>query len=128
MAPRIAKWSAVLAMVMFSVAVADARPGNADDKAHPSDSPSAWFDGPAELPRAYVRSSLADTQAPGKTWKVKSGDDFQSVLDRAGCGDTVALEAGAIFAGSAFKPNAASRLTCHAIPRSALLQVTLDAM
>jgi len=29
------------------------------------------FDGQAELPRVYVRSSLADTPAPGKIWKLK---------------------------------------------------------
>jgi hypothetical protein len=56
-------------------------------------------DGPAELPRAYVRSSLADTPAPGKTWKVGPGDDLPAILNRAGCGETIALEAGAQFTG-----------------------------
>ncbi|HLW87261.1 MAG TPA: hypothetical protein VKR57_02135 [Terriglobales bacterium] len=57
------------------------------------------FDGPAELPRAYVRSSLADTPAPGRTLLVKEGEDLQKVLDAASCGDIIALQAGATFHG-----------------------------
>jgi hypothetical protein len=57
------------------------------------------FDGPAELPRVYVHSSLADTPAPGHTWHVKEGDDFQKTLDAASCGDTIGLQAGATFHG-----------------------------
>jgi hypothetical protein len=62
------------------------------------------FDGPAELPRAYVRSSLADTPAPGKTWKVRSSDDLQAILNRAGCGETIAIEAGTEFTGRVTLP------------------------
>jgi len=62
-------------------------------------SAAAQFDGPAELPRIYVHSSLADTPAPGRTWQVKEGEDFQKTLDAAACGDTIALQAGAIFRG-----------------------------
>jgi hypothetical protein len=62
-------------------------------------SPTTQLDGPAELPRAYVRSSLADTPAPGRTLLVKEGEDFQKTLNAAACGDTVALQAGASFRG-----------------------------
>jgi hypothetical protein len=55
------------------------------------------FDGPAELPRAYVNSSMADTPAPGSTHLVKSGGNLQAALDSAKCGDTISLEAGATF-------------------------------
>jgi hypothetical protein len=57
------------------------------------------FDGPAELPRVYVKSSLADTPAPGRVRIVKSGDNLQEAFDSAKCGDTLKLEAGATFRG-----------------------------
>ena len=59
----------------------------------------AKFDGPAELPRVFVKSGLGDTPAPGKVLLVKSGDNLQSTLDDASCGDTIRLEAGASFVG-----------------------------
>src|SRR5260370_10803046 len=57
------------------------------------------FDGPAELPRIFLPTSTADTPAPGKSHLVKAGDNLQEALDRASCGDTVRLEAGATFTG-----------------------------
>jgi hypothetical protein len=47
----------------------------------------------------YVRSSLADTPAPGKTINVKQGEDFRKAINEANCGDTIALQAGAAFPG-----------------------------
>jgi hypothetical protein len=55
------------------------------------------FDGPAELPRVYVNSSLSATPAHGKTHVVHAGEDPSEVLDQAACGDTVQLQAGATF-------------------------------
>jgi hypothetical protein len=60
---------------------------------------SGQFDGPAELPRLYVKTSLADTPAPGKRWMVKRDQNVQQALDRAQCGDTIELQAGAVFTG-----------------------------
>jgi len=60
---------------------------------------NAKFDGPAELPRVYLHSSLADTPAPGKMRLVKPGDDLQAALNHVSCGDTLRLEAGATFTG-----------------------------
>ena len=57
------------------------------------------FDGPAELPRITVASSMADTPAPGSLVTVRSGDNLQAVINNAFCGDTIELEAGAVFAG-----------------------------
>jgi len=57
------------------------------------------YDGPAELPRVYVQSDLASTPAPGKVTFVPSGGDFQQALDKAKCGDTIELQAGAVFTG-----------------------------
>ena len=57
------------------------------------------FDGPAELPRVYVHSSLTDTPAPGKSILVKDGGELQSALEKAHCGDRILLQAGARFAG-----------------------------
>jgi len=55
------------------------------------------FDGPAELPRVYLSTTMADTPAPGTTISVKAGGDLQSAVDHATCGDTIALQAGATF-------------------------------
>lgn len=57
------------------------------------------FDGPAELPRVYIKSSLADTPSPGKVNLVKESDNLQAALDSAACGDTLQLQAGATFSG-----------------------------
>src|SRR5450432_40152 len=67
----------------------------ADDANHSS----GVFDGPAELPRVHVKSSLADTPTPGKLKNVKASDDLQRALNDASCGDTLKLEAGAAFSG-----------------------------
>ena len=55
------------------------------------------FDGPAELPRVHVASSLKATPAPGKILTVHSGQDPSTVISQASCGDTIQLEAGATF-------------------------------
>jgi hypothetical protein len=57
------------------------------------------YDGPAELPRVFIQSSLADTPAPGSTVLVNVGGDFQSALNSANCGDTIELHAGATYVG-----------------------------
>lgn len=57
------------------------------------------FDGPAELPRIFLKTELADTPSPGKVLTVKSGENLQNVLNSSSCGDTIKLEAGASFAG-----------------------------
>ena len=49
-------------------------------KAAPTDNGQASsgnFDGPAELPRRYLKLSLADTPAPGRRRFVKEGQDLQ---------------------------------------------------
>jgi putative Ig domain-containing protein len=57
------------------------------------------LDGPAELPRAYVNSSLKDTPAPGATHPVSTKAALQTALDSAKCGDTISLQAGSTFDG-----------------------------
>src|SRR5437763_1243377 len=57
------------------------------------------FDGPAELPRVYVKSALSDTPAPGKSILVKTAPELNQALDKAACGDTIRLQAGTEFAG-----------------------------
>jgi hypothetical protein len=61
-------------------------------------------DGPAELPRVHVNSSLADTPAPGVVHLLKSGSNLQAALDSAKCGDTISLEAGGRFQGTFVLP------------------------
>jgi len=57
------------------------------------------FDGPAELPRVYLQTAMADTPAPGNTITVNSGGNLQTALNSANCGDTITLQAGATFSG-----------------------------
>ena len=60
---------------------------------------TSGYDGPAELPRVYIQSAMANTPAPGTTITVNSGGDFQAALNSASCGDTITLQAGATFSG-----------------------------
>ncbi|PYX89676.1 MAG: hypothetical protein DMG68_04280 [Acidobacteria bacterium] len=57
------------------------------------------YDGPAELPRVYVQSTLANTPAPGSIIYVPAGSSLQAALNIANCGDTISLAAGATFSG-----------------------------
>ncbi len=57
------------------------------------------FDGPAELPRVYVQSALANTPANGKNWPVATDSTLQAALNSAACGDTISLKAGTTFTG-----------------------------
>jgi hypothetical protein len=61
---------------------------------------AAQFDGPAELPRVYVHSALSDTPTPGKRIPVHEGDDLQTAISNANCGDEFELQAGAVFSGA----------------------------
>jgi hypothetical protein len=63
------------------------------------------FDGQSELPRTYVKSSLADTPVSGKVWQLEAGDSVPQALNRAACGDTIELQAGASFEGSFALPS-----------------------
>src|SRR5512135_3791918 len=67
--------------------------------------PAGKFDGPAELPREYVKSALADTPAPGHKIALKEVYSLQTALDRAACGDTIELQAGGTFGGDFRLPN-----------------------
>ncbi|HEX3741140.1 MAG TPA: hypothetical protein VHV29_15690, partial [Terriglobales bacterium] len=61
---------------------------------------SATTDGPAELPRVYVTSTMASTPAPGAKTVVPAGANLQLALNNAHCGDTLLLQAGATFTGN----------------------------
>jgi len=58
------------------------------------------YDGPAQLPLIYMQTAMADTPAPGAVIAVNAGGDLQSALNSAACGDTIQLQAGAVFAGN----------------------------
>jgi len=60
---------------------------------------ASTFDGPAELPRVFINSTLANTPSPGKTTAVAAGGDLQAALNSASCGDTITLQAGATYPG-----------------------------
>jgi hypothetical protein len=61
---------------------------------------SSRFDGPAELPRRYVKSALSDTPASGKTVLVRNAAELGAAIEKAACGDTIRLQAGTEFAGN----------------------------
>jgi hypothetical protein len=58
------------------------------------------FDGPAELPRQSVKTALSDTPAPGKSMLVRNSAELGAAIEKAACGDTIRLQAGAEFAGN----------------------------
>ena len=55
------------------------------------------FDGPAELPRILMATAMHDTPTPGKVIRVQAGEDASEAVEKASCGDTVQLQAGATF-------------------------------
>src|SRR5260370_39847710 len=57
------------------------------------------FDGPAELPRVYLNTSMANTPAPGKVIPVATGSALQAAFNSASCGDTIVLKAGTNYSG-----------------------------
>jgi hypothetical protein len=57
------------------------------------------LDGPAELPRVYIHSTMADTPAPGAVINVPAGGNIQNALNAANCGETIQLQAGATYVG-----------------------------
>jgi hypothetical protein len=85
----------------FSVTVADKASKTATGNFNLTvSSQSTGFDGPAELPRVYVKSAMSDTPAPGSVTTVSAGGDLQAALDAAACGDTIQLQAGTSFSGT----------------------------
>ena len=68
-------------------------------------SSSGNFDGPAELPREHVDSSLKDTPADGKTWIVRSWAEPRAGSLQRFLRDLIQLEAGATFSGGFVIPD-----------------------
>ena len=60
---------------------------------------SAGSDGPSQLPTTYFNTAMANTPAPGTTILVPAGGSLQTALNKATCGDTIKLAAGATFKG-----------------------------
>ncbi len=84
----------------FTIKVTDAKAQTAQKNFTLNVTAGGNADGPAELPRATVSSSMADSPAPGTTIQVNAGGDLQAALNNAHCGDTVELQAGATFTGN----------------------------
>src|SRR5579864_453532 len=57
-------------------------------------------DGPAALPRSCFFTASLGTPSPGQKIHVGAGSDLQHEIDRARCGDTLELAAGAVFTGT----------------------------
>ena len=85
----------------FAASVADANSSTAKQSVslEMNSANNANFDGPAELPRVFVQTSMSDTPAPGNVISVSHGGNFQNALNSAKCGDTIELQAGAVFTG-----------------------------
>ncbi|MGC1374039.1 MAG: hypothetical protein WA824_18030, partial [Candidatus Sulfotelmatobacter sp.] len=89
--------SVVIPLVLaFFCAAASGQTSKVSDKTN--------FDGPAELPREYVKSLLKDSPAGGKTWTVHDAQEFKETLASASCGDVIELQAGAVFRGTVTLP------------------------
>jgi len=85
----------------FSVSVKDSKAQTAQKSFSLSvDAASGNFDGPAELPRVTVATSMADSPAPGTVIPVNASANLQAALNSAHCGDTLQLQAGATFSGT----------------------------
>ena len=93
-----------LGQFSFTVQVTDAAANTASQSLMLSvtsqPAPSGNFDGPAELPRVHMLSTMADTPAPGNNIAVSAGGNLQNALNAANCGDTITLQAGATFTGA----------------------------
>jgi hypothetical protein len=86
----------------FQLQVADSLAHTATSSASvavSSNQGSGQFDGPAELPRVYLKTAMSNTPANGTITLVPAGGDFQSALNNANCGDTIQLQSGATFSG-----------------------------
>ena len=84
----------------FIIKVTDAKAQTAQKSFTLNVAAGGNLDGPAELPRVAVSSSMADTPAPGTTIAVSAGGNLQAALNSAHCGDTIELQAGATFTGT----------------------------
>lgn len=84
----------------FTVKVTDAKAQSVQKAFSVNVAASGNVDGPAELPRVTVSSTMADTLAPGRVIPVSAGGDLQAALNSAKCGDIVELQAGATFSGT----------------------------
>jgi len=60
---------------------------------------SGGSDGPSQLPTTYFNTAMANTPALGTTILVPAGGSLQTALNKATCGDTIKLAAGATFKG-----------------------------
>ncbi len=85
----------------FAVTVADASGTTASSNLSlaVSSASNGGFDGPAELPRVTMSSTMSDSPAPGSIISVNAGGNLQAAFDNAKCGDTISLQAGATFSG-----------------------------
>ncbi len=101
---KISSWSTAAPRLVFFLLIlaAPLRAATSGQSSVPSNGKN--FDGPAELPREHVKSSLKDTPAAGKTWTVRSGESIEQVLAGASCGDIIQLQAGATFSGNVVIP------------------------
>ena len=83
----------------FTAMVTDSANQTASGNASVTITQGGNFDGPAELPRLTVSSSIADTPVSGNVVSVNAGANLQTALNNAQCGDTISLQAGATFSG-----------------------------
>jgi hypothetical protein len=90
---------AVFVAIFFLVLCLPSNLQAASPPSFPQAAMAQTFDGPAELPRVYIRSSLKDTPAPGRIRLVEQNDNLQNAIDDAKCGETLKLKAGATFSG-----------------------------
>lgn len=91
-------WLSVSMLVLLGAALLAGWSGASPSPSQAGAAPQAKFDGPAELPRLSVDVSMP--RQTGKVTTIREGENFQHALDRAQCGDTIQLQAGASFVGA----------------------------
>ena len=92
-------WTAVFSVVFFLLLSLPHDLHSAGLPSSPDVAAAPAFDGPAELPRVYVKSKLKDTPAPGRVHLVEASANLQNAIDEVKCGETLKLQAGATFSG-----------------------------
>jgi hypothetical protein len=78
---------------------ADNRYCSSGDQAH-----FGLMDSPANLPQRCIYTALSGTPSDGRKIPVRAGEDVNTVLQNASCGDVILLQAGATYKGPVTLP------------------------
>ncbi len=90
---------AVLLVCISGQILSHAQPDNR--YCRPGDKPQfGTTDGPATLPQSCFYTAMSATPSPGRVIRVSAGSDLQASINKARCGETLELAAGATYRGA----------------------------